>query len=171
VLACLGALALGVVAVTAADLLRQRAAAAPVALDWAQLVPPGEPLADPRLLARGVVTHDKLDPNLKASQPRSGDLVRRFDDRRVRISGYVVPIDYDGTRISIFLLVPYAGACIHVPPPPANQIIYVLAKDGFDFRGDQYTPVEVTGTLRVLETTTAFADVGYELRADAVESY
>jgi hypothetical protein len=31
-------------------------------------------------------------------------------------------------QISEFLLVPYFGACIHLPPP-ANQIIEVIAKN------------------------------------------
>lgn len=167
------ALALGGAGFVAWGALERQAAAAPFVIDWPQLMPPGQPRTDPRLIALGAVDHSQApDPNLKSSQPRAGDLVWRYHEKRVQISGYAVPIDFDGTRISVFLLVPYAGACIHVPPPPANQIIYVLAKDGFELPGDDLAaPVRVTGTLRVLETSTAFAEVGYEIRADEVEAY
>lgn len=45
----------------------------------------------------------------------------------VRIPGYVVPLERHGDRTPEFLLVPYYGACIHAPPPPANQVIHVVA--------------------------------------------
>ena len=55
-----------------------------------------------------------------------------FDQRHVRIPGFVVPLQYDEQqRVSEFLLVPFFGACVHYPPPPPNQIIYVTAKAGF----------------------------------------
>jgi hypothetical protein len=163
------AAALGAGAYTAAGLLERHAGGAPIALEWAQLIPPGEAPADPRALARGVVPHGGLDPaGLENSQPGSGGVVRRYDGRRVRIVGYVVPLDYDGTKVMIFLLVPYFGACIHVPPPPPNQIVYVLANEGIDLGGDLSVPVRVTGTLTTLETVTEFAEVSYEVRADEV---
>jgi hypothetical protein len=171
-MAALATVALSVVALLAWGAIERHAAAAPFAIEWLQLMPPSQQLVDPRLLALGVVDHTKPNPNLKASQPKAGEVVWRYHEKRVQIGGYAVPIDYDGTKITVFLLVPYAGACIHVPPPPANQIIYVLAKDGFELPGDDLAaPVKVTGTLRVLETSTTFAEVGYEIRADEVEGY
>jgi len=50
-----------------------------------------------------------------------------FDGKKVKISGFVVPIEENNHAVSEFLLVPYFGACIHVPPPPANQIIHVIS--------------------------------------------
>ena len=45
---------------------------------------------------------------------------------RIRIPGFVVPLENQRNQITEFLLVPYFGACIHVPPPPANQLIHVV---------------------------------------------
>jgi len=64
--------------------------------------------------------------------------------------------------------VPFVGACIHVPPPPANQIIYVKIERGFDVQGT-FDPVWVTGTLNVAPTFTGLADAGYSLEAEKVE--
>ena len=47
----------------------------------------------------------------------------KYNGKLVRIPGYLVPLEYDGTGVSAALLVPYVGACIHVPPPPANQMV------------------------------------------------
>ena len=120
-MAALATVALSVVALLAWGAIERHAAAAPFAIEWLQLMPPSQQLVDPRLLALGVVDHTKPNPNLKASQPKAGEVVWRYHEKRVQIGGYAVPIDYDGTKITVFLLVPYAGACIHVPPPPANQ--------------------------------------------------
>ena len=75
-------------------------------------------------------------------------VVASLDGKRVQIGGYVVPLDFDATRVKEFLLVPFVGACIHVPPPPPNQIVYVKAEGGVDVKGT-FDPVWVTGTLTV----------------------
>lgn len=74
-----------------------------------------------------------------------------FNNKRIRIAGYIVPIEYDDNQvITEFFLVPYSGACIHVPPPPPNQLIYVKHPEGFQLP-DLYTPFWVDGTV-VIET-------------------
>jgi hypothetical protein len=95
-------------------------------------------------------------------------VVAALDGRRVRIGGYVVSLDFDSTKVKEFLLVPFVGACIHVPPPPANQIVYVKSDQGFEVTG-QFDPVWVTGTLKVTTAFTGLAEAGYSLDADAVE--
>ena len=61
----------------------------------------------------------------------SYDVVDELDKQHVRIPGYVVPLEFEpGRRHKEFLFVPYTGACIHYPPPPPNQIIYVRADPG-----------------------------------------
>ena len=91
-----------------------------------------------------------------------------LDGKRVHIGGYIVPLDFDATRVTEFLLVPFVGACIHVPPPPANQIVYVKIEQGFDVQGT-FDPVWVTGTLKVTPTFTGLAEAGYSLEAEKVE--
>jgi hypothetical protein len=95
-------------------------------------------------------------------------VVGELDGKRVRIGGYVVSLDFDATRVKEFLLVPFVGACIHVPPPPVNQIIYVKSDDGFDVSG-MFEPVWVTGTLKVTTAFTGLAEAGYSLTAEKVE--
>jgi hypothetical protein len=95
-------------------------------------------------------------------------VVAALDGKRVRIGGYVVSLDFDATRVKEFLLVPFVGACIHVPPPPANQIVYVKSEQGLDVSGT-FDPVWVTGTLKVATAFTGLAEAGYSLVADKVE--
>lgn len=89
----------------------------------------------------------------------------------VKILGFVAPLDYlGGDELAEFLLVPYFGACIHVPPPPANQIIYVtLAKP----RGgiQVMDAVWVYGRLEIEKNENDLADSGYSMKADAIEQH
>ena len=66
--------------------------------------------------------------------------------QHVRVPGYIVPLQFDGTLVTEFLLVPTAGACIHTPPPPANQLIHVKYPEGYPLRG-LYDPVWIDGIL------------------------
>ena len=95
-------------------------------------------------------------------------MVTALDGKRVRIGGYVVSLDFEATRVKEFLLVPFVGACIHVPPPPANQIVYVKSDKGFEASG-MFEPVWVTGTLKVSTAFTGLAEAGYSLDAETVE--
>jgi len=160
---------------------------APLELKWSQLVPPAPPAAPKSFLAGRPATpanpaapHDGA-AQAPAAQPEgrwlSGPLqqseapapvVTALDGKRVRIGGYVVSLDFDATRVKEFLLVPFVGACIHVPPPPANQIVYVKAAEGFEVSG-MFEPVWVTGTLKVTTAFTGLAEAGYSLEADKVE--
>ena len=78
------------------------------------------------------------------------------------MSGYVVPLTSDERAISEFLLVPFLGACIHVPPPPANQIVYVTPTYPLP-HDDSYGVVSVVGTLQVQGRTSEFGAAGYEM--------
>jgi hypothetical protein len=95
-------------------------------------------------------------------------VVKALNGKRVRIGGYVVPLDFEATTVKEFLLVPYVGACIHVPPPPADQIIYVKTEKGFAVGGPE-DAVAVTGTIRTVTAVTGVADAGYSLDAETVE--
>src|SRR5262249_18505408 len=139
----------------------------PLELKWAQLVPPAPPAAPKSFFSgRPPGMSAPANPHDGAAVPptaqpegrwMSGPLpqgeapapvVESLDGKRVRLGGYVVSLDFDATRVKEFLLVPFVGACIHVPPPPANQIVYVKSADGFEVSG-MFEPVWVTGTLKV----------------------
>ncbi|NRA99638.1 MAG: DUF3299 domain-containing protein [Rhodobacteraceae bacterium] len=65
----------------------------------------------------------------------------------ILIDGYVLPLTWDGRKVTEFLLVPWVGACIHTPAPPPNQIVHVDYPDGL--RLDKpYEPVRLSGTLQ-----------------------
>jgi len=97
-----------------------------------------------------------------------------LDGRRIRIAGFMVPLDEAKGEVGEFLLVPYFGACIHVPPPPANQIIDVVpGKPVKGFR--MMDPVWVNGVLRTIHSENhagmGMASAGYRLEAVKVEMY
>jgi hypothetical protein len=89
----------------------------------------------------------------------------------VRIPGFIVPLDVaqDGT-VSEFFLVPYFGACIHVPPPPANQIVYVTSPRGIAL-DSIYEAYWITGKLVLENKSTRLGAAAYSLSADQVEIY
>ncbi len=94
-----------------------------------------------------------------------------FDKRRIKLAGYIVPLDYDDNQvISSFFLVPYFGACIHVPPPPPNQIIYVRYPKGLVL-DNLYTPFWVSGTLKVETIENDIALASYTMDAERLEEY
>jgi hypothetical protein len=66
--------------------------------------------------------------DLRGLDPRTGSVpanLKKFDGALVRIAGYIVPLEDGSHQVSEFLLVPYPTDCIHVPPPPTNQIVHV----------------------------------------------
>jgi hypothetical protein len=109
--------------------------------------------------------------SLRALQPRGGANRLELDGKDVRIAGFVAPLRFDGGKISEFLLVPYVGACIHVPPPPSNQIVIVSGFEGFRPSGDLLYPVQVTGKLHVAVVKTDLGDVAYQIKGAKVERY
>lgn len=151
-------------------------------IKWSELVPKNMPAAKPNKTF--FAGSEKSDPNgdappplpegkfmsMKRKQPGSGRppaIVSALNGKRVEIGGYVVPLDFDATTVKEFLLVPFVGACIHVPPPPANQIIYVKAENGLDI-GGTFEPVTVVGTLKTDAASTGLADTGYTMEAESV---
>lgn len=182
------ALVVGMALVAAAAVAGSvRAAEPPLDLRWDQLVPAGPPKQLKSFLANRPVDIGKMggphDGSPAPAPQQEGrwmsgaskaatapvPVVQELDGKRVRIGGYVVPLDFEATRVKEFLLVPFVGACIHVPPPPANQIVYVKAEQGFDVKGT-FDPVWVTGAIKVTPVFTGLADTGYSIDAEKVEA-
>lgn len=143
------------------------------ALEWDALIPKGwDPLKRYRDKALGESTD---------SDPGAMDLARQMRETwdnaptnndmngaRVRLVGYVVPLEANRGELKEFLLVPYFGACIHVPPPPANQIVHVSLAAAVK---DVHTmdSVWVTGTLRTARNKSVMGMSGYSMDAIQVE--
>jgi uncharacterized protein len=102
---------------------------------------------------------------------KQAPVVEELNGKRVKLPGFVVPVDWDAEKIGEFLLVPYYGACIHVPPPPANQTVHVITVKGREYSGNLFDTVWVTGTLQVERYSGEMAEAGYRLEATAVEPY
>lgn len=88
--------------------------------------------------------------------------------RRVRITGYMVPLDDDDFAVTQFLLVPWAGACIHTPPPPPNQLISVKTRAGLRVPAALFQVFHVEGVLMISVADSPYGKAGYELVADRV---
>ncbi|WP_028670224.1 DUF3299 domain-containing protein [Saccharospirillum impatiens] len=88
----------------------------------------------------------------------------------VRLAGFVVPLEMDGDSVYSFLLVPYYGACIHTPPPPSNQIVFVQTQGGYEM-GPMDEPVYVSGTLMVEAQQSELGSSGYTLYAGRIDPY
>lgn len=97
-------------------------------------------------------------------------VVERLSGQQVRIPGFVVPLESDGKTIREFLLVPYFGACVHVPPPPANQLIHVIPDKPIP-AGMNMSPVWVNGVLNVARIESQMGNAGYQMRGMKVEEY
>lgn len=142
---------------------------------WDDLMPKNW---DPMAPLKGL----KLD-QMKDSDPRAIEALekirdawkdapveRSLDGERIRIPGFVIPLERAGNKVSEFLLVPYFGACIHTPPPPSNQIVHVrAAKPIANMR--TMDAMWVSGVLQVGKVDTEMGEAAYQLKAEWVVSY
>ncbi|MCF2870331.1 DUF3299 domain-containing protein [Octadecabacter sp. G9-8] len=136
-------------------------------LTWEELLPDGQTTVPNAL--RGLLPHDETAP-LSSQQPASTGVRGDWNGLVVRLPGFIVPIDYSGSGVTAFILVPYVGACVHVPPPPANQLVFVTAPTPYESNG-LFEPVYVTGMFGVSSMSTQLAEIGYALSADEIEPY
>lgn len=158
--------------------LAQPAPAAPSAYketSWEALVPKDwDPVKEFKALNFG---------KLKDSDPRATEALQKMKElwdsapvdvslrgERIRIAGFMVPLEHKGDRVTEFLLVPYFGACIHVPPPPANQIIHVFATKPLK-NAQTMDTVWVSGTLDIAHADSPWGASGYSMKADIVAPY
>jgi hypothetical protein len=99
-----------------------------------------------------------------------------MDGARIRIGGFIIPLDSDYGAVTELLLVPYYGACIHAPPPPANQVIHIFLREPLR-NLKMMDAVHVIGTLRLARNRSPdnvaglIETVGYEMTAEAVVPY
>ena len=94
---------------------------------------------------------------------------KTYIGKLIRIAGYVVPLDAERMQSCEFLLVPYFGACVHSPPPPANQIILIKPPKGSRFR--TMDAIWVEGILTEGKTSSEVGTSTYVLTADKITLY
>ncbi len=101
----------------------------------------------------------------------STSVVSEMNGQAIKIPGFIVPLEFDdGQTITQFFLVPFFGACIHVPPPPPNQIIFVNFPEGFQLEA-LYDPFWVSGILTTSLIQNELATATYTLRMQYLEDY
>ncbi|QIA64969.1 DUF3299 domain-containing protein [Vibrio astriarenae] len=138
-----------------------------VELEWADLIPQQQKERALQLASQVVDHSGDL-----TQQAKLGDVRKDLNGAEVKIPGFVIPLEGDQNTITEFLLVPFYGACIHVPPPPPNQIIHVKFEEGAPTK-DLWDIVYITGTLRAETLFTADIDVesGYTIDGASLELY
>jgi len=144
----------------------------PRTLDWIDLVPEAERAGyDP---APPPPAHDYLsgDPGaLAAMQVMNFIVNEKLSGQEVRIPGFIVPLELDANgQVIEFFLVPYFGACIHVPPPPPNQMVYVTMEKGISL-DSMYAAYWITGRMSTKSRSTSLGAAAYTLAGTQAEEY
>jgi len=140
------------------------AAPKPRKVFWDALIPPG-----------WMPPETNIDHFFEGAQPDAlpidqAPVVPEMDGQLISLPGYVVPVRSVGEDLQEFLLVPYFGACVHVPPPPPNQIILVTLDKPIRLK-DPYDAYWVTGVLSTKSASTTLAQTGYTMSGQGLELF
>ena len=142
-------------------------------LSWEQLLPEGEAEILEQL-RQGTASQEIVDlytSPMREDQIGSFNTVPELDGQRVRMPGFLLPVEFISRGVAReFLLLPYHGACVHYPPPPPNQIVYVTSDQPIEF-DRLWDPVWVEGRMQTSLASTDLAEAAYSMRADRVEDY
>ena len=142
-------------------------AASPREITWDDLIPPGVPYSE--IIGQGEID-DLNDTWVPLFDENATKLNDALNGTLIRMPGYIIPLEFSGDGVTEFILVPYVGACIHVPPPPANQLVLVRTEKAWP-SNQLWEAVWVTGTLRTELLSTDLAQIGYTLRSEEIEVY
>ena len=97
--------------------------------------------------------------------------VKELNGKSIRLPGYTVPFEYGSkAEVTEFLMVPYFGACIHAPPPPPNQTVFVTTDEPILLK-DLAQAVWVEGILTAETQESELADAAYTLKLTHIEKY
>ena len=135
--------------------------------NWLSLEPADAYDFIPEDLTYETYMSDDFQAKLAAAGTRLNNSVEGKD---IALAGFMVPIEYAGINISKFLLVPEAGQCIHIPPPPLNQTLLVDVTDNPTKFRDLYMPIIVYGRISVGSQSFDIADSGYTITDAVIET-
>jgi hypothetical protein len=150
-------------------------------LAWEDLEMPGHGLADivkkyqPQIdsIPENDPAEDAVMEKMQA-ELNTAPVNPALDGKKIKIPGFISPLEVDDAKgmVKEFLLVPYFGACIHVPPPPVNQTLLVKPLEGKSIGMERmYEPVWVYGTIMAQQVHTDLAEAGYQIKDARVEIY
>ena len=140
-------------------------------LDWEDLVAPGFSGQD--IAAEYVQQLASIEDGSPEADAIYQEMMNQYDGEavnegldgsKIQLAGFVAPLTYDEDIITEFLLVPYFGACIHVPPPPPHQTVLVKVdrENGLTVE-ESWGAIWVAGTMEVSTATTDLATASYEI--------
>ncbi len=146
-------------------------------IGWEDLMPEGE---EERLAQMYQAQMAALYSGAGIAEGSAGDqmiqigtfnTVKELNGKTIRIPGYTVPFAYgEAAEIKEFLLVPYFGACIHSPPPPPNQTIFVMADKPLKL-ADLAQAVWIEGVIYTQTQQSELADAAYTIKVTGIEAY
>ncbi|MDO6590004.1 DUF3299 domain-containing protein [Loktanella sp. D2R18] len=156
-------------AIAAAGVAIPRVAAANPATEitWDDLIPPGVPYSE--IIGEGVMD-EVNDIWLPVFDGNATKLNPTLDGAYIKMPGFIIPMEQTAAGVTSFILVPYVGACIHTPPPPPNQLVFVNAVTPWP-SDNLWDAVWVTGQMQHELQTTEVAQTGYVLEAELMEIY
>ena len=154
-------------ALASAALPRAALAKTPTEITWDDLIPPGVPYSE--IVATGEMdeTNDIWQPIFDENATKLNPVL---DGAYIKMPGYIIPIDQSTDGVTSFVLVPYVGACLHTPPPPANQLVFVTTNKPWP-SDNLWDAVWVTGQMQHELQSTEVAETGYLLKAEEMETY
>jgi hypothetical protein len=136
-------------------------------ITWDDLIPQGLPYSE--IIGEGEIdeTNDTWNPIYDENATKLND---ELNGAYIKMPGFIIPFDTSAQGVTEFMLVPYVGACLHTPPPPANQL--VMVNSAKPWPSDKlWDPVWVTGRMRTQLQSTNLGQTGYSIVADAMEVY
>ncbi len=147
------------------------AAQEPRELSWNDLLPKsqsvGSALPEPAPQTR----LDRLLAEVEANQSVDVPVVKELNGANVKIPGFVVPLEFvEGGTVGSLLLVPYFGACMHYPPPPANQVVHVELATPMVI-DSLWEPVWVLGEMTTTFRNSEMGAAGYSMAAGQIQAY
>ena len=135
--------------------------------NWTKLVPDGAYDFVPEEVTYEIYSDKKFQEKLKIAAEKLNNTI---DESKIKLAGYMVPVEMKKGKVSKFLLVPEAGQCIHVPPPPLNQTVLVEMEDKLAEEVNIYKPIIVSGSINVGSNSFDVADSGYIITSAEVST-
>lgn len=124
------------------------------------------------LPARAAIPVDwRLLGQLDFERGTAPDTLRALDGQKVSVPGFIVPLDDAMEDGAEFLLVPYYGACVHTPPPPPNQMVFVTMAGGKSVKLALFDAVWLDGTLRITNYESPYGSVGFTIEGQSMRPY
>lgn len=141
-----------------------------IVLTWTELIPEEERARyelymEASYASAALINHD----NSKVpSQIKFGSSRTDLNGKTIKINGFIIPLEGGEHSLTEFMLVPFVGACIHVPPPPPNQMIYVKSRKGVSLQ-ELWAGVSITGVITPESVDNEIATIGYTMELSKIE--